>query len=174
MSERDDDDDRPKRSWREIDRMRDRSRHVSTDRPASKRAREASTQSRAALERAFRDGLVSRLVMEKEKGEAPIEKSRRPELIKKIRMTESPAEVNALIDELLSFSTFPDDWDVLVRALDHPKAEVQRAALEHIQRLLETERPARKASLLQRAIFLAESDDDAVRELAERVKATLG
>jgi hypothetical protein len=175
MSQRDkDDDDRPKKSWREIDRQRDHSRHVSGTKPEAKRVREESHQSRAALDRAFRDGVVGRLVAEKGASPPTPEKSRRPDLLKKIRITEARSEVNALIDELLSFSTLPDDWDVLVRALDHNRPEVVGAALEHVLKLLATERPARKASLLQRVIGLTESDDDEIRELSEKVRAALG
>jgi hypothetical protein len=175
MSPRDrDDEDRPKKSWREIDRQRDHSRHVSASKPEPRRVREQSHQSRAALERAFRDGLVARLVSEKGADLPSQEKSRRPELVKKIRMSEGRAEVNALLDELLSFSTLPDDWDVLVRALDHHRPEVVKAALEQILKLLATERPARKASLVQRVKGLAEGEDEDLRELAEKVRAALG
>jgi hypothetical protein len=177
MSERDrvGDGDRPRKSWREIDKMRDRSRHVGGERPASPRDRERSKMSRAALDRAFRDGLVGKLIAEKEAGAAPPDRSRRPELVKKIRTAESRAEVNAAIDELLSFSDFPDDWDVLVRALDHDKPEVLTRALARLEALLQRERPARRASLLQRVIGLADgAEDGEVREAAARVRDALG
>jgi hypothetical protein len=176
MSERDE-GDRPKKSWREIDKMRDRSRHTSSSgKPQNApRERDRSKQARSALDRAFSDGLVSELVARKEGGSLPEDSSKRPALLKKIRISESRAEVNAAIDELLSGGDFPDDWDVLVRALDHGKAEVVRRALERIDQLLARERPPRRAALLQRVIGLADtSDDDDVRDLAAKVRTAIG
>jgi hypothetical protein len=176
MSERDDDGERPKKSWRELDRMRDRSKHVGGAKPAeAPRERERSKMSRTALDRAFTDGLVGKLVAAKEGGSIPEDKSKRPELLKKIRISESRAEVNAAIDELLAFSDFPDDWDVLIRALDHDKSDVLQRALTRLAKLLETERPPRRGALLQRVIGLAENaDEDEVRELATKLRQTLG
>jgi hypothetical protein len=197
------DDDRPKKSWRERDAQRNRSRHVSQDpRPAqSKRERDSSGQARAALERAFSDGLVSKLVQHKlgaptdpaaeaarsvdpkdlaaglsavrSAGEGGTQRSA---LLKKIRITESPSEVNQLIDELLAQGgELPPDWDVLIRALDHRRDTVVQKALERMTSLITTDRPPRRGALLQRLIgLLSETDDDDVRSLAEGLREKVG
>jgi hypothetical protein len=171
-----DDDEKPKKSWRDVDRGRDRSRHVSGEpRKDAPWQRERSHQARAALERAFSDGLVSKFVSQKEAGAPTEDQTRRPQLLKKIRVSESRAEVNAAIDELLAFSGFPDDWDVLVRALDHNRDAVVLRALEHIEELLGREVPPRKGALGQRLVgLIAMTLDDDVRALAERVRSKLG
>lgn len=172
-----DDSDRPKKSWRERDAQRNRSKHVSSDStPAgAAKARDQSAGAKAALERAFSDGLVSKLVKEKLGAPPTVSDEKRPELLKKIRITEARADVNKLIDELLALSSeLPHDWEVLTRCLDHDRDEVVRSALDKMDALLAKERPKRAASLAMRLSGLeADTSDDDVRALAERVRGKL-
>ena len=170
--------DLPKKSWRERDAGRNRSKHVSSDpSPAgAARAREQSAGAKAALERAFNDGLVAKLVAVKT-GTVPLTAAtdQRPELLKKIRITEARADVNKLIDELLGLAAdLPNDWEVLTRCLDHNRDEVVRMALDKMDALLAKERPKRAASLAMRLSGLeADTSDDDVRAVAERVRGKL-
>lgn len=214
-----DDSERPKKSWRERDAQRNHSKHTSSGdgRQESPKALQSSASARAALDRAFNDGLIAKLVAQREAAKtsageptppaeleaaavgmsagavagsagsagggvarrvAPVSPgdSQRPELMKKIRITEARAEVNALIDELYSISSeLPHDWEILTRSLDHDRDEIVRASLVRMETLLVKERPPRRASLVQRLIgLIADTSDDDVRNLAEDVRQKLG
>lgn len=60
--------ERPKKSWREMDAGRNRSKHVSSPaaRAESPKALASSASARAALDRAFNDGLIGKLIAQRE------------------------------------------------------------------------------------------------------------
>src|SRR5215472_8436253 len=133
---RDDEGERPRKSWREIDKARGRSRHVST---SSDRERErfekttAYTRYKQNLERVFAGGELSDALRDRldpsGKGKA------KDVVLKKIREAEDAKSFAAAVDELLAQHDLPDDPYLLDRMLDHPRTEVVLKAIEHLNAL---------------------------------------
>lgn len=172
----DDKDDRPRKSWREIDKGRDGKR---TGRTSSDRERErfekttAYTRYKANLEKVFAGGELSEAMRDRldpsGKGKA------RDILLKKVREAEDSRAFAEAIDDLLSQEDFPDDPYLLDRALDHPQSEVVLKALERLASLAREGKLTKPpASLKQRlASIELTSDDPAVQEQAEALKRLL-
>ena len=148
------DDDRPKRSWREIDNMRERSYYRSDNSsPGSKRrARKEEIESRhykSELDKIFSGGSLAPGIAEK-LAEAPVseESKERHELIKKIRSEEKPAKLMEYLTKLYKMSnSLPRVEDVLIPATEHSNPAIALAA---INQLLDMQ----KNDLLKRAGFL--------------------
>jgi hypothetical protein len=171
-----DDGERPKKSWRERDKGRDRSRHTST---AGDRERErfekttAYTRYKQGLERVFAGGGLSDAL--REKLDPTGESKEKDKKLKAVREAESSAAFAQAIDELLEKYEFPDDPFLLDRALEHPKGAVQLRALSRLTALrAEGKLTKLPASLKLRLDSLAlTSDDPEIQDAASALKRKL-
>ncbi len=130
------DDEKPRKSYRERDKGRDRSRHTNTaaDRERDRFAKSpAYTRYKQGLEKVFSGGELSEAL--REKLDPTGENKDRDQKLRAIREAEAqPAFLKAVDDYLLTYE-FPDDPYLLDKCLEHPKAQVQLRALGRLQAL---------------------------------------
>ncbi|MHB1845078.1 MAG: hypothetical protein ACYCWW_09620 [Deltaproteobacteria bacterium] len=166
---RSDDEERPKKSWRERDKAKDRggSGKTSSDRERE-RFEKTSAYSRykTNLEKVFSGGELSQAMRDRIDPEG--KKKSRDALLAKIREAESTKAFIEAIDALLSVHELPDDPYLLDRCLDHPAPAVQLKALERLRSLAaDGKLPKPPPSLKQRLQTLElMSDDPAVQDEA--------
>lgn len=130
-----DGDEKPRKSYRERDKGRDRSRHVtSSDRERERFEKTtAYTRYKEGLEKVFSGGELSKALREKlDPSGKDKEKDSR---LKAIREAEGPAAFAKALDAFLEGHEFPDDPYLLDRALEHPSAGVQLRALARLRAL---------------------------------------
>lgn len=117
-------DEKPKKSWREIDKMRDRS-GGSSRRDARDRERFESstgyTKYKTNLDRLFSQGLTQAPEQDEEQ--------------KKLYAIEDSKAFYAAASEYLKTHALPDDPRVLDRLLTHPDEDVQEKALTRLEEL---------------------------------------
>lgn len=173
-------DDRPKKSWREIDASKDRSSHRKDDRPrlgtkAAQRSSAAQQQYRSALEKLFDGGGAgatagwSKVLPEMPKDPAT---EGRQELLRAIRTATGRSAVEKAVAALLARFPLPDDPDVLTQVLVHGDDDLVRQALGKLDALLPLRTPAGKA-VLETRLRTLEDDPDRdhdVRTLAGQVR----
>ncbi len=181
-------DEKRKRSWREIDRKRDRgSAGSSNDAPAGPRRDGRSSQRyKAMLEKAFDRGDMGAIVERLDQssptstpGQASKKNAKGPGPQKLLHQVKNASERTTALDAFDQYVErygMPNDYDVLTRALEHPKQQVLLAVMEHILHLLEESRPRRTKTLAARVRLIMEDDfemDEDVRqkaaELAQRL-----
>ncbi len=150
------DDRKRKRSWREIDRNKDRSDHRPESGAGHKRGpREkasASRSHRSALDQLFNSGKVGDLVKKRDletgiTADDPDAPSRR-KLTEKISQAPDKDSKVAAIDAYLEKYALPADFDVLSLLLDHPDPDVVGNTLDKIEALLEIDKPRRARTLI--------------------------
>ncbi len=122
MTTRDDDYDRERPSWREIDAARDRSRHVERERgPRGARARaQAERERKAALREAERLFAGKKATPEHAKAQAALHRHY------------GTSKFVATARKYLKEYGLPDDWGSLILLLDYPEAKVVEGALERL------------------------------------------
>jgi hypothetical protein len=191
------DRDRPKRSWREIDAVREGGRRDAGARPSS--AREATAQDkasrdhRAALDKLFAKGEVGKYAEKLGIGAKttsvtkPVEPAPAPEpvkpsaeelerisLRKKILEGTAREAVARAFDRYTKIAGMPKDWELLERGLDHPRGDRLAEVLTEIEALLTREKPRRTRSLDGRLRFIAETHEDTeLRARAEALRTRL-
>lgn len=174
--------DRNKRqkSWREIDRGKDRSAHRREERPQvpahqKVRSESASKVYRSKLD-AFFDGDGKAPAQIRDKlaaldAAAPGGQERTAAL-KQIKAAGTSSAVSQAVRAYLERWELPPDHDVLVQVLTASDDDYVRAALEIIAELLAANRPPRRTTLLEqrlkRIVSLGEEPD-----LQERARAIL-
>lgn len=173
------DDDRPRKSWREIDAAKDRSAHRKEDRPraggarAQQRSSAAQKQYRAALDKLFDQGATTE-GWKKVLPEMPSDPATagRQELLRAIRAAPDRATVEAAVGKLLESSSLPDDPDVLVQVLSCSGDAVVQDALERLDALLPLQAPGARQVLVTRLRRLEDDEDRPadVRALAAKVR----
>jgi hypothetical protein len=173
---KDDEGERPRKSWREIDKARGRSRHVST---SSDRERErfekttAYTRYKQNLERVFAGGELSDALRDRldpsGKGKA------KDVALKKIREAEDAKSFAAAVDELLVQHDLPDDPYLLDRILEHPRAEVVLKAMAHLNALIDEGKLAKppKSLPMRLASLELNADEGEVQDQARALKSRL-
>lgn len=173
--------DRERRSWRDIDRMRDGSGGGSR-KPRPEPTEQATGYSRykSELDRLFDAGKASghvAHVMRKATESAPgvgAEASARAELVRRCRTAETHAELVAATDELLETGNLPDEVELLLRVVDHPREAVVADALQRIERLIRRKPLKRKAAFVQRLYGLEQTaEDPGLRDLVNRLLESL-
>ena len=172
----DHDGERPKKSFRERDANRNKSRHVNT---ASDRERErfekttAYTSYKQKLERVFSGGELSEAMRDRLD---PTGEGKEKDLkLKAIRLAETPKAFAEALDAYLVGHEFPDDLYLLDRALEHPKVAVQLRALERLDALRAEGKLAKPpATLKMRLDGLAlNADDGEVQDAAGALRKKL-
>lgn len=139
MAKRDIDDDRPKRSWSEIDKMRDKggsARQRQEDRAQQRMERSpVYEQYKARVSKMLSGGDLPDMVREKldPSGELKV----RDTLLKKIAKTatEDRKQWAELVAEYVGKFEMPEDAYLLVDWLDHPKDRVVEKSLDALDSL---------------------------------------
>lgn len=178
-----DDDDRPRRSWKEIDSTRDGSRGGGgrADRRDDDRKGPGYSKYKSDLHRLFDVGMAQghvEHIMSKapaaggdgEEGGGEGAGESRADLVRKCRLAESAADLFAAVDELLTTGGLPKDLDLLLRVCDHPDEAVATEALEGIEHLTQRAPLDRKAAFLQRLYTLEQTaQTEPLRDVVNRL-----
>jgi len=161
MGRRDDDDDREKLSWREIDKMRDHSRHVSGE-PKSFRERSLRSDwaKKQHLKEAEKFFLGKKGTDEYKKAYAALHDK-----------YGSPGFEEAAKKFIQEFGP-PDDWGTLILILDAKDPAVAREALAPLKGLYEKRSPIEQKGLKGKLRILAITARD--KNLREEVEKMLG
>lgn len=176
-------DNRP--SWRELDRKKDKSKHVEDERPGGRKKKKVSTgysQYKDQLDQLFNTGEKSEMVkavLDKKAGKEILDKEKAPErqkLLRAIREALGERQLEENLDTFMAkYGELPDDIEVLSQALLHSSDPVKEKALRKISRYLDGHVLEKKSLLISRVKNLAlTAEDDAVAELAREVKRKLG
>ncbi len=172
--------EREKKSWREIDAMKDQSAHRSSKedraRPNSAKAAAGYNRYKSELEAMFNKGSISDNLKAKmgDKLKAITEEegsSAKAQLLRKINNSPGLKERNVALKEFLKAGfTLPDHLDLLTNVIDYHDEKVIREALEKIENLLESQEMSRKASFIERLKLLIQiADEDATITIATRL-----
>jgi hypothetical protein len=161
MGRRDNDDDREKLSWREIDKMRDHSRHVSGE-PRSFRERSLRSDwaKKQHLKEAEKFFLGKKGTDEYKKAYAALHDK-----------YGSPGFEEAAKKFIQEFGP-PDDWGTLILILDAKDPAVAREALAPLKGLYEKRSPIEQKGLKGKLKILAITARD--KNLREEVEKMLG
>ena len=171
-----DERERPKKSWREIDKSRESSQHRKDEpRRETKQAVGAQKQYRATLDRLFDQGEAGKLLGKgrtTEKVEAtPDSKLAR---IRVLRDAIGRDDISKAVDRLLEMGELPAEEEVLTQAIDHRDESKARMALEALLKWLDRNRPRRQATLKARLAGLRDNaDEEETKALAKQVLARL-
>jgi hypothetical protein len=163
--------DKPRRSWREIDKNRGKSSHTRTSTDRERDRFEKSTaysRYKQNLERVFSGGELSEGMRDRldptGSGKA------RDALLKNVREAEDNKSFAEAVDALLAQGEFPDDPYLLDRALEHPASPVVLKAIAQLAALrADGKLPKPPASLKQRLASLELTHDDP--EVQDEAKA---
>jgi hypothetical protein len=170
------DDERPKRtrSWREIDKMRDRggpSRRDSRDRERFEQST-GYTKYKTNLERLFSGGGAQ--LPEHLREKVGPEVAERDEERKKLYAIEDPKAFYAAASEYLRKNELPDDARLLDRLLGHPDEDVMKKALTRLEELHKAGSLKVPPALSQRlASVEIESGDPRIRKRAAELRKAL-
>lgn len=167
-------DDRPKKSWREIDKGRDKSTHRREEKSSPARPTGGRTQKsyRAALDRLFDSGKIGELVEQvaPTAGSIDATEERRVRLERQLVTAEGRDAITKAADAYLAEFALPEDAEALAKILEHPDADRQRQALEKLLPVVQAAKPKRARALLGRLKLIREtSDDREEQELARRI-----
>jgi hypothetical protein len=145
-----------KKSWREIDRKKDRSAHRQEE-PAAGRGRRRSPAGqsrshRAALDRLFDSGGIGDLVRKQDEqtGRAPDGESKGPsrrQLQQAIEKATQRDERIRAMDAYLAAYSLVGDFELLGLMLEHPDTDVVQQAMDLLEELLQREKPRRPGGL---------------------------
>ncbi len=151
-------DDYPeKKSWRDIDRVRDKSSHVSDDpdaqRPQSPKKEWAQKMYLKEIENLFRG------------------KKATPEhaaALNEIHKRAGTKKFNTAVRKYVKEYGLPDDWSTLFLLLDYKDVKIVRQAAEKLVSIIDDEPLNKKEGLKSKLSIMAmTADDDEVREIAQ-------
>ncbi|MBI3180229.1 MAG: hypothetical protein HYZ27_11235 [Deltaproteobacteria bacterium] len=175
-----DDEDRPKKSWREIDAQRDKSTHQREDRaggakPARIERSQAYRSYKTQLDKLFSGGALPEALKEKlTDGKIAAQAKERKAAAEAILAAASPKAVEAALAAYQSQHGFPEDEQVLARLLDLSNDAVLQQAIATIARLHGESRLKRAQSLKARLNTVAmTAEDPAVQNAARALVALL-
>jgi hypothetical protein len=175
------DEERPRKSWREIDKGRDRSAHRREERPPQegrKRGPGSQKSYRAALDRLFTSGKIGELVAERAPGALPgadADDADRLKLAQRVRGATGRDEITRELDAYLAKHPLPDELDLLEKALEHRSPALQLEAMGRIDGLLDAgQAPRRKRGMVGQLKMIRDLGEDAeLTALASRLIARL-
>lgn len=174
---RDYDSDRPKKSWRDIDKNKDRSSHRKEERSKMNPFKQARADSASKVYKSklddFFDGDGKAPAHVKEKLAALSDTSpdgkKRKAAAKKISDAATSSAKTRAVAEYLKQWDLPPDHDVLVEVLSCSDEEYVELALERIEELLDANRPPKRTAVmeqrLKRLVTLAE--EESVQQMAQ-------
>lgn len=171
-----DDEERPRKSWREIDKARDHSTHRREERPAGaterKTGRGSQKSYRATLDRLFETGKIGKLVDKSGAGEGP-EGESRIRMLSRIEQAMDRESICREVDAYLAtFGELPDDLEILGKVLEHRDAERQRQAMERIDKLLDGAQPKRRRAMVAQLKIIRDLAYD--KEMVQLASKLLG
>ena len=175
MSDRD-------KSWREIDRQKDKSSHVDRDEEkASRQDDRTSSKYKRKLDKLFEsggqvpdefEGMMETL--EPEEGTPEAEYKEAVDALRDAEEEGFRAFVTAVNEFREEGHQMPDDEELLIRMLDHPDERVARDVLEHYLDLAERRELQRTGPLKNRLSTIETmSDHPETRKLVDQVKELL-
>ncbi len=156
MAPRGDDDDRPKKSWKEIDQMRDGSSRRRRDKPdvgTSRRQQSNEYRSyKSQLNKMFDGGgLPDALKDQLDDGDAFVEEAKARKAARDaILAARTAVDVLAALAAHREAHGFPEDEEVLAKLLDLEDEETVMEAIQTIERLAGEGQLARASSLKAR------------------------
>lgn len=170
-------DEKPRRSWRDLDRQRDKSAHRRNEPGGLGAARQQRSQKsyRASLDRLFDSGKLGQLLNKAsstsdEQPDTSGEQPGRLKLLKAIKNAEGREAVTKALDAYLADHELPEDVDVLAKAIEHRAAAVQITAMQRLLAALDQTMPRRTRGLIGQLKLLRETtDDDQVGPLATQL-----
>ncbi|MCP4605016.1 MAG: hypothetical protein GY847_31590 [Proteobacteria bacterium] len=180
---RDYDDDRPKRSWREIDRKKDSSKHRKEDRQsiaphAKVRAASASKVYKSKLD-AFFDGEGKAPAHVKEKLAAldstSQEGKERASALKTIKDAGTSSAADKAVTTYLKKWELPPDFDILAQVLTCSDEDYVKTALEMLEEMFAEKRVPRSPKIVEQRLRRVKnlSDDPDLAEKAGELMRTL-
>jgi hypothetical protein len=167
------DEERPRKSWREIDKAKDRSRHRQDEKPAGERKRGPGSQKsyRAALDRLFQTGKIAQLVDQRAPGStAEGAGETRLKMLARIKQAVGRDAITQEVDAYLQGHELPDDMEILEKALEHRRVALRLEAMQRLERLLDREQPRRRRAMVAQLKLIRDlGDDPELVELATRL-----
>ena len=175
-------DDKPKRSWREIDRAKDGSAHRAPDKPKMNpfnqaRADAASKVYKSKLD-AFFEGDAQAPDHVKEKlsklHDTSTAGKARTKAIKSIKEAKTSSAIDKAFDAFLSNWEMPPDYDILSQALNCDNEAHVEAALNMLDDMLKENRIPKHIQLLEQRLKRVKSlaeDPDLQDKAAALIKA---
>jgi hypothetical protein len=179
---RDYDDDKPRRSWREIDRNKDKSKHRREEReimaPHKKaRAESASKVYKSKLD-AFFEGEGKAPASVKEKLDALEDTSKsgkeRTAALKAIKDAGTSSAADKAVGDYLEKWDLPFDFEILCQVLSCSDEEYVRIAMDDLDTMLTDKRIPRRTQLLEqrlRRVKTLSEDPDLVEKADELIRA---
>lgn len=167
-------DERPKKSWKEIDRQREKGRSQGEPRPNSRRSQQSQKSYRAALDRLFETGKIGDLVQKQSEDSASEGSSseNRLKLLKEIKSAEGRDTITTALDRFLAHFPLPDDVDLLSKAVEHRSPPIQLEAMQKLQTLLPSSMPKRTRTLVGQLKLIRDmSGDPEMEQLARTLIA---
>jgi hypothetical protein len=154
-----------KKSWKEIDQQRDKSAHRREERKPSssgRRGGDPSRSHRANLDKLFDSGQISELVKQRDAQtgvQADAAGPSRRKLEARILEAADRESKVAAIDAYLAAFSLPRDFDTVAHVLDHPDDEIVEQTLEHLEAMLEQDKPRRPRTLVAKLKGVAELNE---------------
>ena len=172
------DDDKPKRtkSWREIDKMRDRGGSSRRDSRERERFESSTgyTKYKTNLDRLFSGGGASLPEHLREKTDPTGAVSEKDEERKKLYAIEDPKLFYAAATEFLKKNDLPDDPRILDRLLMHPDEDILEKALKRLEELHQAGVLKVPPALVQRlASVEIDSGDPKIRKRAAELRKAI-
>ncbi|MBI5509919.1 MAG: hypothetical protein HY903_14280 [Deltaproteobacteria bacterium] len=181
MADRQDDDDRPKRSWREIDQMRDGSAHRKEPKraggPSPRGERSQAYRSyKSQLNKLFDGGgaLPDALKQQLEERGVAKDASKKKTLTDAIVTASTPKAVLAALEAYKAEYGFPENEEVMAKLLDLSDQSIVLEAVRTIG-LLKTGGRLKRPNALKARLKTLEltNDEPEVREAAKALAALL-
>jgi len=180
---RDYNDDRPKRSWREIDKNKDSSAHRKPDKatmPAHKKARaeSASKTYKSQLDAFFEgDGKAPKHVKEKLSSLQPKseDSKKRLKALQNIRDANTSSAADKAVRAYLKKWELPPDFEILAQVLTCSDEEYVGGAMEILREMFAERRGPKRTQVLEQRLRRVKTlcDDPDLQEQAEELIKTL-
>lgn len=164
-----DDQERPKRSWREVDMRKDRASGGGRRSPSTQTHNTlkggAAKRYMAQLDRMFQGGGIPEEVKRHAPAIGMPEKSALQQKRELVLAATTPAEIAASVDALLAEHEMPNDAELLAKILAHPQSKHVEAALNALVDVLDAGKPTNARLLKTRVqtLKLTIEDDDICR-----------
>lgn len=171
-----------KKSWRDLDRQRDKSRHTGSDRQRkeSSKSQAASASYKRDLDNLFKSGgHVPERFKEIVDTLAPEEGSEEAEWVEAVKVLRETDSFRDFAMEARKFRRaghrLPDDEDLLIRMLDLPDERTVQAVLEHVISMERRRGFDRKAPLKNRISTIRSiAEDPRTEELLDQLAQIVG
>lgn len=158
------DDERPRKSWRDIDKQRDRSAHRRDERPAGGRPRDQQRRQRTyrdKLDQLFESGRIGELVSQQAPGEeGGAQGEQRIKLLRQLNAAEGRDAISAAVDAYVAHFDLPRDVDVLAKVLEHRNPDLQLKALTALLEMVDQQKPRRARAVVGQLKLIRDTAED--------------